>query len=93
MSVKLHLMTPLARIMGGKEEVELEAKSVGEALSRLWEIWPEMRGKLGDDEGRLKRFVSVYVNGEEVRREGREERELHEGDEVSLMLAITGGRE
>ena len=92
MSVKLHLMTPLARLMRGKEEVELEANSVGEVLARLWEICPEMRGKLEDEQGKLRRFVNVYVNGEEVRGEGREKKELSEGDEVSMVLAISGGR-
>ena len=90
MSVKVHLPMPLSGI-AGKEEVELEGGSVGEVLAQLWEAYPEMRLKLCDERGQLRRFVNVYLNGEDVRGKEGEGTKVRDGDDVSLMLAISGG--
>jgi len=89
-SVKVLLPAPMSTI-AGREEVELEGGSVGEVLSRLWDAYPEMKKKVCDEKGRLRQFVNVYVNGEDVRAEAGEGTEVRDGDEVTLMLAISGG--
>lgn len=90
LSMKVRLPTPLSDI-AGKEEVELEGETVREVLARLWEAYPKMKVKLCDERGQLRRFVNVYVNGEDVRGKEGEGTKVRDGDEVSLMLAISGG--
>ena len=51
-----------------------------------------MRERLCDDEGKVRRFVNIFVNGEDIRFAGSLDTELKDGDEVSIVPAIAGGR-
>ncbi|MEN3048111.1 MAG: MoaD/ThiS family protein [Candidatus Caldarchaeales archaeon] len=88
--VRVVVTAPLAIHMGGLREVEVEAGTVREAVDRLVERFgPELRNRLLDESGRLRRFVNLYVNDAYV--DPDEDRRLSEGDEVLILPAVSGG--
>jgi len=92
MSITVRIPTPLRKLTGGADEVAIEAATVGELIENLEAAHPGLKERLCDDAGEIRRFVNVYVNDEDVRfLEGRATA-LKDGDEVSIVPAIAGGR-
>jgi sulfur-carrier protein adenylyltransferase/sulfurtransferase len=83
--------TPLRSFVGGSKEVTVEAETVGGAVRQLTEEHPELRRHLLTPEGRLRSFVSVYLNETDVRTLARDDTRLADGDVVSIVPAIAGG--
>ncbi len=83
--------TPLRSFVGGHPEVAVEAPTVGASVQRVAESYPELRRHLFTPEGRLRSFVSVYLNDEDVRGLDREATLVKDGDIVSIVPAIAGG--
>lgn len=91
MSVKIRIPAPLRAVTEGDAEVSLGGESVAQVLSALEERYPGIRPRLRDDEGALRRFVNLYVNGEDIRFLQGLETGLKAGDEVSIIPAVAGG--
>jgi MoaD family protein len=91
MRVKVMIPTPLRAYAGKQESVELQAGTVQEALSSLTTRYQELKKHLYADDGRLRSFVNVYVNDEDIRYLQRDETRLKEGDTVSIVPSIAGG--
>ena len=91
MSVLVRIPTPLQKLVGDKAEVSVEATTLREAVAQLAETNSEIKGRLLDDSGELRRFVNVYVNEEDVRFLQKLDTPLKDGDEVSIVPAIAGG--
>jgi molybdopterin synthase sulfur carrier subunit len=91
MSVRVRIPAPLRSVTSGQSEVNVGGASVHEALSELESLFPEIRQRLRDDEGALRRFVNLYVNGEDVRFLNGLQTDLKAGDEVSIIPAVAGG--
>ena len=91
MPVKVIIPTPLRAYAGKQESVELQATTVGEALNSLTTRFQELKKHLYADDGRLRSFVNVYVNDEDIRYLQKDETRLHEGDTVSIVPSIAGG--
>jgi MoaD family protein len=91
MAVKVVIPTPLRAYAGKKESVEMEAGTVGEALTGLTTRFGELKKHLYSDDGRLRSFVNVYVNDEDIRYLEKEETQLRDGDIVSIVPSIAGG--
>jgi molybdopterin synthase sulfur carrier subunit len=92
MAVLVRIPTPLRRHTGGVGEVNAEGKDVGEVVDDLERQFPGLRDRLCDETGDFRKFINVYVNQEDVRfLQGRESL-LKDGDEVSIVPAIAGGR-
>ena len=91
MSVKVRIPTPLQPLTDRQPEVEASGETLREVLADLEERYPGMQQRLYDDDGKLRRFVNVYVNDEDVRFLDGEDTALHEGDEISIVPAIAGG--
>ncbi len=92
MPVKVMIPTPLRGYAGKQESVELQAGTVGEALSALTTKFEELRKHLYADDGRLRSFVNVYVNDEDIRFLQKDKTQLREGDTISIVPSIAGGR-
>ena len=92
MAVKVIIPTPLRPYAGKRESVELQAATVGEALSALTTQFAELRGHLFSDDGRLRSFVNVYVNEEDIRFLQKDQTPIREGDTISIVPSIAGGR-
>jgi sulfur-carrier protein len=92
MAVKVIIPTPLRQYAGKQESVAVDAASVGEALSVLTSQYAELQKHLYADDGRLRSFVNVYVNDEDIRFLEREKTLVREGDTISIVPSIAGGR-
>lgn len=90
-NVKVLIPTPLRKLTADEETVEAEADSIATLMQALDAQHPGIGGRLLDDQGNLRRFVNLYVNGEDVRFLQGKDTALKEGDEVSIVPAIAGG--
>jgi len=92
MTVSVRIPTPLRKLTGGADEVNIEAADIGQLIDNLEAAHAGLKDRLCDENGEIRRFVNVYVNDEDVRfLEGRATA-LKDGDEVSIVPAIAGGR-
>ncbi len=91
MTVKVRIPTPLRTATDGASEVSVSQSSVDLALKELEERFPAIRSRLRDDAGELRRFVNVYLNGEDVRFLDGLGTSLKAGDELSIIPAVAGG--
>lgn len=91
MAVRVRIPAPLRSVTDGAAEVSIEGSSVAEALSVLEQQFPAIRPRLRDEDGALRRFVNLYVNGEDIRFLSGEETALQADDEVSIIPAVAGG--
>ncbi len=92
MAVIVRVPTPLRRLTDGQGEVEVEAKTVKEAIEKLEEQYPGFKERLLDEKGELRRFVNLYLNDEDIRFLKGVDTELKDGDVLSIVPAIAGGR-
>jgi molybdopterin converting factor small subunit len=91
MAVKVIIPTPLRAYAGKQESVEVQAKTVAEALSALTSKHAELKKHLFGDDGRLRSFVNVYVNDEDIRYLQKDQTSVREGDTISIVPSIAGG--
>jgi sulfur-carrier protein len=91
MSVRVRIPTPLRASTDGVAELSSEAPTVATLIEELEARYPAIRGRLRDESGTLRRFVNLYVNGEDVRFQKGLETSLKSGDELSIVPAVAGG--
>ncbi|HXF31329.1 MAG TPA: ubiquitin-like small modifier protein 1 [Solirubrobacterales bacterium] len=90
MSVTVKIPTQLRAATGGEAEVEVEGSNVGEALDAVFAAYGDLRERITQD-GTLRRFVNVYVSGEDIRFQQGLETTINPGDEVTILPAVAGG--
>ncbi|MDA8388289.1 MAG: MoaD/ThiS family protein [Nitrospiraceae bacterium] len=90
MSVRVRIPTPLQRIAGGKEEVETAPGRIIDIVGELDRRFPGIAERISEG-GKIRRFVNVYVNEEDIRFREGENTVAKDGDEVSIVPAIAGG--
>jgi molybdopterin converting factor small subunit len=88
---KVHIPTPLRQYAGKQATVEVKGATVGEALSGLVAQHPDLRRHLYTDDGKLRAFVNVYLNDEDVRYLQKEATAVNDGDSISIVPSIAGG--
>jgi sulfur-carrier protein len=91
MAVTVKIPAQLRAVTQGEGEIEVDGETVGEALDAVFESHQDLRDRITED-GTLRRFVNVYVSGEDIRFKQGLETELAEGDEVTILPAVAGGR-
>ncbi|MCU0528537.1 MAG: MoaD/ThiS family protein [Cyanobium sp. Prado107] len=91
MAVQVLIPTPLQKFTDNEASVELEAASVAALVEALEQRFPGIRARLCDDGGKLRRFLNIYVNSEDIRFLDNESTALSDGDEVSIVPAVAGG--
>ena len=91
MSVRVRIPTPLRSATDGVAEVSVDSSTVGGVIEDLETLYPGMRGRLRDDAGEVRRFINLYVNGEDVRFRDGLSTGLEAGDELSIVPAVAGG--
>jgi adenylyltransferase/sulfurtransferase len=90
---QIQIPSPLRQYSGKQASVDVPGKTVGEALAGLVSQHPDLKRHLYTDEGKLRAFVNVYVNDEDMRYLQKEATELKDGDTLSIVPSIAGGRE
>jgi MoaD family protein len=91
MAVQVLIPTPLQKFTNDEATAELTAKSVDGLLDALEGRYPGIKGRLCDEAGKLRRFLNVYVNSEDIRFLDNQNTPLKDGDEVSIVPAVAGG--
>lgn len=91
MAVKVIIPTPLRAYAGKQESVEVQAATVAEALSAVTAKFGDLKRHLFADDGKLRSFVNVYVNDEDIRYLQNDQTSLKPGDTVSIVPSIAGG--
>jgi MoaD family protein len=90
MAVTVKIPSQLRGVTEGAGEIEVEGATVGEALDAVFDQHAELRERITEDGG-LRRFVNVYVSGEDIRFQDGLDTELSDGDEVTILPAVAGG--
>ena len=88
---KVRIPTPLRKLTNNEEVIEVNAASVGQAITELQSRYPGIKERLVDETGAIRRFVNVYVNEEDIRFLQNQETPLKSSDEISIIPAIAGG--
>ncbi len=91
MSVRVRIPTPLRRYTGGSEEVSMEGGTVGAIIDQMEAKFAGIKERLCDEQGRVRRFVNIYINGDDIRFLNGGDTVVKDGDEVSIVPAIAGG--
>jgi len=91
MSIKVRIPTPLQKITQNKAEVELSGANIRELIDDLERNFPGIKDRICDEKGKIRRFINIYVNEEDVRFLKQDQTSLKDGDEVSIIPAIAGG--
>jgi len=91
MAVTIKLPTQLRDAAGGATAAEVDGSTVGEALDALYAQHGELRERIADGDGALRRFVNVYLKGEDIRFLEGLETPVADGDEVTILPAVAGG--
>jgi sulfur-carrier protein len=91
MAVTIKLPTQLRPAAGNEVEARVEAATVREALDALYSQHGELRARMSDDDGALRRFVNVYLGGEDIRFLDGLDTRVADGDELTILPAVAGG--
>ena len=88
---KILIPTPLRQYAEKNNSVDVSGATVGEALASLTTQFPDLRKNLFNDEGKLRSFVNVYVNDEDIRYLQKDATAISDGDTISIVPSIAGG--
>ena len=91
MPVTVRIPTPLQRLTNGQGEVACQGTTVAELLADLEQRHPGIKDRICDEQGKLRRFVNVFVNEEDIRFLQGDQSAVKDGDDVSIIPAIAGG--
>jgi sulfur-carrier protein len=92
MPIKVRIPTPLQKLTNNQGEVDVQAGNVKDMINQLEKNYPGIKDRLCDESGKVRRFVNVYLNEEDIRFLQQEETSLKEGDQISIVPAIAGGK-
>jgi len=87
----IHIPTPLRQYVGKQATVQVQGTTVAEALNALVAQHPELRKHLYTEDGKLRSFVNLYLNDEDIRYLQKEATALKDGDNISIVPSIAGG--
>ncbi len=88
---KIHIPTPLRQYAGKQSIIDVNATTVGDAMDSLVAQHPELRRHLYTEDGKLRAFVNLYLNDEDIRYLQKEATAVKEGDNISIVPSIAGG--
>jgi MoaD family protein len=91
MAVTVKLPTQLRATAGGEATIESQGATVGEVLDGAYGAHPELRDRIAGEDGELRRFVNVYVGGEDIRYLDGLQTPVADGAEVQILPAVAGG--
>ena len=91
-AIKVLIPTPLRRFTNDQASALVDAATVGEALAALDAQFPGIQARICEPDGRIRRFVNVFVNGSDVRSLGGANATIKDGDEIGIIPAMAGGQ-
>lgn len=93
MPIQVRIPTPLRKFTGGAESVSASGATVAAIVQDVESRHPGLKERICDDAGKVRRFVNLYVNGEDIRFLSSLDTPVKDGDEISIVPAIAGGSE
>lgn len=91
MPIKVRIPVPLQKLTNNKAEVTAQGSTIRELIDDLEKKFPGIKERICDEEGKIRRFINIYVNEEDIRFLELDNTPLKDGDEVSIIPAIAGG--
>ena len=91
MAITVRIPTPLRRVTDGQDKVDTEGATLAQIIDSMESQYPGIKERLCDEDGNLRNFVNVYVNGEDVRFLDGIDSATGDGDEISIVPAVAGG--
>jgi sulfur-carrier protein len=91
MTIPVRIPTPLRKLTLNQEVVEAEGGTIREVIDSLESNYPGLKERICDEQDRIRRFVNVFLNDEDIRFLKESETPVKSGDEVSIVPAIAGG--
>ena len=91
MSIKVRTQEPLRRLLENQQVVEINSRTVTEAIDELQRQYPGVRDRVLDESGAVRKFVNIYVNEENIRFLQDGQTPLNDGDELSIVPSSAGG--
>jgi molybdopterin converting factor small subunit len=91
MPIKVLLPTAFTRHTGGEKQIVTSAKDMPGLLAEIDAKYPALGANIKDEDGKLRRFINVYVNDEDIRFLGGDALQFADGDEIMLIPSIAGG--
>ena len=88
----VRIPSPLRRYTNNQSKVQSNGANIAELIDNLETQYPGVKSRLCDDSGQIKRYVNIFVNGEEIRTLQGDETPVEEKDEVSIIPAMAGGQ-
>jgi|TARA_B110000263_G_scaffold186487_1_gene164151 molybdopterin synthase sulfur carrier subunit len=92
MSVSVRIPTPLRKVTNGEDKADAEGNTVSAIIASLDSQFPGIKSRLCDENGELRSFVNIYINGEDIRFMDGVESGVDAGDEISIVPAVAGGQ-
>ena len=92
MPIKILIPTPLRPYAGKQSIIEVNAQTVGEALNDLTAQHPDLRKHLYSEDGKLRSFVNIYLNDEDIRYLSKDATPVKETDTIAIVPSVAGGR-
>jgi molybdopterin synthase sulfur carrier subunit len=91
MAVTVRIPTPLRKITGGAARLDTQGATVRQALDNVVQTYPELGERVYDDQGQVRRFINLFVSGEDVRFLDGLDTPITDGAELSIVPAVAGG--
>jgi molybdopterin converting factor small subunit len=93
MAVIFHIPGALREFTGGRGRIEFaeDPATVADALTMLWTIYPGVRDRVADEQGRVRQHINIFVGNENTRYSGGPATPIGDGDEISIVPAVSGG--
>ena len=91
MPVTVRVPTPLQKLTQNQREIKACATNIKELIEDMEKKFPGIKDRIYDEQGKVRQFINIYVNEEDIRFLQNEETPLQDGDEVSIIPAIAGG--
>ncbi len=92
-AVKVRVPQPLQKLTAGKDEIEVESGTIMEVIENIEKVYPGIKERLCKKEGGLNKFINFFVNEIDIRFIKGDETELKDGDDLSIVAAIAGGKQ
>ena len=92
MATTVRIPTPLRRVTDGQDKVDTEGSTLREIIDSMESQFPGIKERICDENGDLRNFVNVFVNGEDVRFMDGIDSATSDGDEISIVPAVAGGQ-
>ncbi len=91
MAVTVRIPTPLRKLTGNQSEIEIDGETVESLIGNMEASYPGIKDRICDESGKVRRFINIYINEEDIRFLDGTDTAVKAGDRISIVPAIAGG--